>query len=92
MNKRHYIKQHDKLIDRAINLANVEYTAKGIPEDKRDYSNYIADEELGANAQEIAGYYLKNYPDNALEQWKENTRDIQLDKEEQKVAGILGKF
>lgn len=42
-----------------------------------------------ANAEEVVGYYLANYGDNALKEWKANTEDIEMTEQDKTVTEIL---
>ena len=42
-----------------------------------------------ANAEEVVGYYLANYGDNALKDWKANTEDIEMTEQDKTVTEIL---
>lgn len=50
-----------------------------------------ADLEFGmtANVDEIVGYYLTNYEDQALNAWLENTKDINLTDQDKEVTTLL---
>lgn len=50
-----------------------------------------ADLEFGmtANVEEVVGYYLANYEDQALTIWLENTKYIDLTEEEKTVTTLL---
>ena len=41
------------------------------------------------NAEEVVGYYLANYGDNALKDGKSNTEDIEMTEQDKKVTEIL---
>lgn len=45
-----------------------------------------------ANAEEVAGFYVYNEGDNALKQWRMNTKGIDLTLQDVKVTGILEKL
>ena len=42
-----------------------------------------------ANAEEVVGYYLENYGDNALKYWKMNTENIEMTEQDKVVTEIL---
>lgn len=42
-----------------------------------------------ANAEEVVGYYLANYGDNALKDWRANTEGIEMTEQDKVVTEIL---
>lgn len=72
-----YVQRMDKLIDKLKDLPG--------------YDGTQATEEFEAtgSADEVVGYYIFNYADDALKVWKFNTENVELSDQDKEVTKIL---
>lgn len=85
--KDYYVEMYNDLYKRCWDDTLFEL---GVEAERVDVDS-IVDECINdvANEDEIVGYYIKTYKDNALEQWLENTKHETLNKSEKEVTRIL---
>jgi hypothetical protein len=53
------------------------------------YESRMDDLSITANTEEIVGYYLANYEDQALEVWLDNINGLELTDQEKAVTTLL---
>ena len=53
------------------------------------YESRIDDLSITANTEEIVGYYLANYEDQALNVWVDNINGLELTKQDKEVTTLL---
>ena len=53
------------------------------------YESRIDDLSITANTEEIVGYYLANYEDQALNVWLDNINGLELTKQDKEVTTLL---
>ena len=89
MTKDDYIKAYEQLTERAIEAADKHYDTLGVPMEKRDYGEWICEEEVYSTTDEVVGYYLEAYPHDYFPVWLDNITGIALKKQDIEVSAIL---
>lgn len=92
MQEDRYLEAYEKLVALAIEEADKHYDTLGIPNDRRDYGEWICEAEAYATTDEVVGYYLLTYPNDFKPAWDENIIGITLTDQDKEVDSILGKL
>lgn len=84
MDKKHYEQIYVDAVKREFDALKDEFNNKNDAWD----AAYISVAET-ATPEEVAGYYIVNYKDDALEMWLDNTKNMMLDDDGKEVQRIL---
>ena len=84
-----YIKRYEDKLDKCISEAKESMKKLYDDLDDKCIQEAVEHFEETANAEEVVGYYLSHYGDDAYKAWEDNTSNIELNDEHKSIGEIL---